>query len=58
MKIFQGITEIAGQMGIMAGEFKKEGYEVNSYNTFQSYLGYEEHLQYVEKGQIAQIATN
>lgn len=56
MKIFQGITEIAGQMGIMAGEFKKEGHEVNSYNTFQSYLGYEEHLQYMEKEQIAQIA--
>ncbi|MCM2675033.1 glycosyltransferase family protein [Alkalicoccobacillus plakortidis] len=53
MKILQGITEIAGQMGIMAGEFKQLGHEVNSYNTFQSYLGYEDHLQYMEKHQIA-----
>ncbi|MDQ0207867.1 glycosyltransferase family protein [Alkalicoccobacillus murimartini] len=52
MKIFQGITEIAGQMGIMAGEFKRQGHEVLSYNTFQSYLGYEDHLEYVERKEI------
>ncbi|TSB46084.1 glycosyltransferase family protein [Alkalicoccobacillus porphyridii] len=56
MKIFQGITEIAGQMGIMAGELKKLGHEVNCYNSFQSYLGYKNHLQYMTRENIGEIA--
>lgn len=58
MKILQGITEIAGQMGITAGELKQLGYEVNCYNSFQSYLGYENHLNYMERSQIGKVAED
>ncbi|QOY34211.1 glycosyltransferase [Anaerobacillus isosaccharinicus] len=44
MRIFQGTTEIAGQMGIISGELKKRGYYAVGYNTFHSYLGYKDHL--------------
>lgn len=44
MKIFHGIVEIAGQMGIMCCGLKKKGHIASAYNTFHSYLGYKEHL--------------
>ncbi len=44
MKIFHGIVEIAGQMGILCGGLKKRGNIASAYNTFHSYLGYKEHL--------------
>lgn len=44
MKIFHGIVEIAGQMGILSGGLKKKGQMVGAYNTFHSYLRYKEHL--------------
>jgi glycosyltransferase involved in cell wall biosynthesis len=44
VRIFHGIVEIAGQMGILSGAFKRKGYLSVGYNTFHSYLGYKEHL--------------
>lgn len=44
MKVFHGIIEIAGQMGILCGALKKEGHLAVGYNTFHSYLGYKDHL--------------
>lgn len=44
MKVFHGIIEIAGQMGILCGSLKKRGIIASAYNTFHSYLGYKEHL--------------
>ncbi len=44
MKIFHGIVEIAGQIGILCGALKKRGYISGAYNTFHSYLGYKDHL--------------
>lgn len=44
MRIFQGIVEIAGQIGTLTGALKKLGYHAVGYNTFHSYLGYHEHL--------------
>ncbi|SCY57642.1 glycosyltransferase family 4 protein [Alkaliphilus peptidifermentans] len=44
MKVFHGIIEIAGQMGILCGALKKKGHIAVGYNTFQSYLGYKDHL--------------
>ena len=44
MKVFHGIIEIAGQMGILCGALKKRGVIASAYNTFHSYLGYKEHL--------------
>ncbi|MFZ7102543.1 MAG: glycosyltransferase [Peptococcaceae bacterium] len=44
MKVFQGIIEIAGQMGILCGALKKRGHIAAGYNTFHSYLGYQDHL--------------
>jgi len=44
MKIFHGIIEIAGQMGILCGGLKKKGNIAGAYNTFHSYLGYKDHL--------------
>lgn len=53
MKIFHGQVEIAGQMGILCGELKKRGYEAKAYNSFHSYLGYEEHLVNTTEEEIA-----
>lgn len=44
MRVFHGIIEIAGQMGILAGALKKRGHIAVGYNTFHSYLGYHDHL--------------
>lgn len=44
MKIFHGTIEIAGQMGILSSALKKKGYYSIGYNTFHSYLGYEDCL--------------
>lgn len=44
MKVFQGIIEIAGQMGILSGALKRRGHIATGYNTFHSYLGYRDHL--------------
>ncbi|ABR49569.1 conserved hypothetical protein [Alkaliphilus metalliredigens QYMF] len=44
MKVFHGIIEIAGQMGILCGALKKKGNIAVGYNTFHSYLGYQDHL--------------
>ncbi|NGQ93627.1 glycosyltransferase family 4 protein [Brevibacillus sp. SYP-B805] len=44
MRIFHGIVEIAGQMGILSGAFKRKGYLSVGYNIFHTYLGYQEHL--------------
>jgi hypothetical protein len=44
VKIFHGIIEIAGQMGILSGELKRRGHIAVGYNTFHSYLGYRDHL--------------
>lgn len=44
MRVFQGIIEIAGQMGILCGALKKQGHIAVGYNVFHSYLGYQEHL--------------
>lgn len=54
MRIFQGINEIAGQMGIFAGDLTKRGHHVRCYNTFHSYLGYEENLLNLEKEELVQ----
>lgn len=44
MRIFHGIIEIAGQMGILSGALKRRGHISAGYNIFQSYLGYRNHL--------------
>lgn len=44
MRIFHGTVEIAGQMGILSGALKRRGYVATGYNTFHSYLGYQDHL--------------
>ncbi|UNC92302.1 glycosyltransferase family 4 protein [Candidatus Contubernalis alkaliaceticus] len=44
MKIFQGVIEIAGQMGILCGALKERGHLAAGYNTFHTYLGYQDHL--------------
>ncbi|GIQ65499.1 hypothetical protein PACILC2_40670 [Paenibacillus cisolokensis] len=44
MKVFHGIIEIAGQMGIMCGELKRRGHLATGYNIFHSYLGYRDNL--------------
>lgn len=55
MKIFHGIIEIAGQMGILCGALKKRGYIATGYNTFHSYLGYREHLINTDAGKIQEM---
>jgi glycosyltransferase involved in cell wall biosynthesis len=44
VKVFHGIIEIAGQMGILCGALKKRGHISVGYNTFHTYLGYQDHL--------------
>ncbi|GAA0328781.1 hypothetical protein GCM10008967_19110 [Bacillus carboniphilus] len=44
MRIFHGTTEIAGQMGILSSALNKRGYFAVGYNTFHSYLGYQDNL--------------
>lgn len=44
MKVFHGIIEIAGQMGILCGALKRKGNIAVGYNTFHTYLGYKDHL--------------
>jgi len=44
MRVFHGIVEIAGQMGILCGALKKRGHIAVGYNTYHSYLGYKEHI--------------
>lgn len=44
MRVFHGIIEIAGQMGILCGALKSKGHIAIGYNTFHSYLGYRDHL--------------
>ncbi|MBS4172213.1 glycosyltransferase family 4 protein [Bacillus sp. FJAT-49736] len=44
MKIFHGTVEIAGQMGILSSALNKKGHYSIGYNTFHSYLGYEDCL--------------
>ncbi|WP_028988221.1 glycosyltransferase [Thermicanus aegyptius] len=44
MRIFHGVIEIAGQMGILSGELKRRGHIAVGYNIFHSYLGYQNHL--------------
>lgn len=44
MRIFHGVIEIAGQMGILSGELKRRGHVSVGYNTFHTYLGYKDHL--------------
>lgn len=44
MRIFQGTTEIAGQMGILSSALNKMGHCSVGYNTFHSYLGYKDYL--------------
>ncbi|WP_128893695.1 glycosyltransferase family 1 protein [Longirhabdus pacifica] len=56
MKILHGTIEIAGQMGIMCKEFKKRGHIASGYNTFHSYLGYEDHIINVSAYEIQSIA--
>ncbi len=55
MKIFHGIVEIAGQMGILCGALKKRGHIATGYNTFHSYLGYQEHLINTDAGKIQEM---
>lgn len=45
MKVFHGIIEIAGQMGITCLELKKRGHIAIGYNTAHSYLNYKEDVQ-------------
>ncbi len=52
MKIFQGVNEIAGQMGMFAGELRKNNCDVTCYNTFHSYLGYEDNLINLEREEL------
>lgn len=47
MKVFQAPIEIAGQMGLLTKGLSKLGYQVNSYNTFHTYLGYEQWIENV-----------
>ncbi|MBL7246158.1 glycosyltransferase family 4 protein [Heyndrickxia sporothermodurans] len=44
MKIFHGTVEIAGQMGILSDALQKKGHYSIGYNTYFSYLGYEDYL--------------
>lgn len=44
LKIFHGTTEIAGQMGIMSSALQQKGHIAVGYNTFHSYLGYENYI--------------
>ena len=44
MRIFHGTTEIAGQMGILSSALRDRGHYSIGYNTFHSYLGYNDHL--------------
>lgn len=44
MRVFHGIIEIAGQMGILSGALKSRGHIAVGYNIFHSYLGYQQHL--------------
>lgn len=44
MRICHGVTEIAGQMGILSGALKRRGHISVGYNIFHSYLGYQDHL--------------
>lgn len=40
-------------MGILCGELKRRGYDAKAYNSFHSYLGYEEHLVNTSEEEIA-----
>lgn len=44
MRVCHGTTEIAGQMGILSAALKRRGHISVGYNTFHSYLGYQDHL--------------
>ncbi|MGV3463830.1 MAG: glycosyltransferase family 4 protein [Heyndrickxia sp.] len=44
MNIFHGTIEIAGQMGILSSALNKMGHYSIGYNTFHTYLGYEDCL--------------
>lgn len=52
MKVFHGIIEIAGQMGILCAGLKKCGHIAVGYNTFHSYLGYKDNLLNTDSVQI------
>lgn len=44
MKIIHGPTEIAGQIGILCNQLRKNGYLVGGYNWFHTYLNYKSHI--------------
>lgn len=44
MRVFHGVIEIAGQMGILSKALKREGHVAIAYNIFHSYLNYKEHI--------------
>lgn len=58
MRVFHGIIEIAGQMGILCGGLKKAGHYALGYNTFHSYLGYKDHLVNTDVFKIRKIFRN
>lgn len=58
MKVFHGTTEIAGQMGILSEALQKKGHYSIGYNTFHSYLGYEDHLVNTDEQTIEQEREN
>lgn len=55
MKVFHGIIEIAGQMGILSGGLKRQGHIAVGYNTFHTYLGYQDHLLNTSNGDIKKM---
>lgn len=55
MRILHGTVEVAGQMGLIAGEMKRKGHVVSAYNTFHSYLGYRKHLINMGREQISEM---
>src|SRR5688572_19354212 len=44
MKIIQGPTEIAGQIGILSRHLLDNGYQVGGYNWFHTYLNYKSNI--------------
>ncbi|WP_027417274.1 glycosyltransferase family protein [Aneurinibacillus terranovensis] len=58
MRVFHGIIEIAGQMGILSGAMKKRGHIAVGYNIFHSYLGYQEHLINTVQSEISETSKH
>ncbi|QQE80318.1 glycosyltransferase family 4 protein [Alicyclobacillus sp. SO9] len=58
MRVFQGPTEIAGQMGIISKVLNKLGVHAAAYNTFHSYLGYRDGLYNVDRFELQWMMKN